>query len=96
MRTMIDERGKLEIPKELREQARLVPGAQVEVELDGYGGVHVRPVSPDAAVERAEPSPARLEREGSVLVVSGVTYDGSWGEMVGAVRQDQIEKLATC
>src|SRR5690348_4054359 len=101
MRATIDNLGKLEIPQQLREIAKLLPGAQVEVELSSGGGVHVRPLlAPTGGgtehMEHAEnggPAP-RLEREGSVLVVSGVTYDGPWENLLSAVREDHIARSA--
>lgn len=50
MRATIDQAGRVVIPKPLREQAGLVPGA-VELVLDGVG-VRIEPIAGDDLVER--------------------------------------------
>ena len=95
MRTTIDACGKLEIPLEFRERARLTPGAEVEVELNNGGGLQVRPVLLPAlpTTEDALPAP-RLEHQGTALIDTGLTYDGSWDDLTAAVRRARIDHVA--
>jgi AbrB family looped-hinge helix DNA binding protein len=44
MITTIDSAGRIVIPKALREQAGLVPGVELRIELDGTG-VHIEPAA---------------------------------------------------
>ena len=60
MRATVDSMGRVVIPKTLRDELGLVPGAEIDISRFG-GGVHVEPVS----------RVARLEREGRYLVVTG-------------------------
>lgn len=57
MLTTIDQAGRIVVPKALREQAGLLPGVQIRVELDGVG-IHIE----------AEPGHG-LERTGRFLVI---------------------------
>ena len=49
MITTIDQAGRIVVPKSLREQAGLVPGVQIRVELDGVG-IHIE-VEPGQGLE---------------------------------------------
>ena len=65
MITTIDSAGRIVIPKALRDQAGLLPGAELHVELDG-AGIHI------------EVAPGRdLKREGRFLTIpdSGSSID---------------------
>lgn len=57
MKTTIDHAGRLVIPKEIRREARLVPGAPLEVRWRD-GRIEIEPA----------PAPVRLERRGRLLV----------------------------
>ena len=57
MKTTIDDAGRLVIPKEIRREARLVPGAPLEVRWRD-GRIEIEPV----------PAPVRIERRGRLLV----------------------------
>ncbi|MBI3918963.1 MAG: AbrB/MazE/SpoVT family DNA-binding domain-containing protein [Betaproteobacteria bacterium] len=57
MKTTIDGAGRLVIPKEIRREARLVPGAPLEVRWRD-GRIEIEPA----------PAPVRLERRGRLLV----------------------------
>lgn len=53
MPTKVDDRGRVLIPKEIREKAHLEPGRSVRVELDEDGHPVIRPVrSPGDFLER--------------------------------------------
>lgn len=57
MKTTMDNAGRLVIPKEIRREARLIPGAPLEVRWrDGH--IEIEPA----------PTPVRLERRGRLLV----------------------------
>ena len=60
MTLRIDQNGKLEIPKSLREALQLEPGSQVEVELHGESIV----------LTAAKPAP-ELKRVGQLLMWTG-------------------------
>lgn len=51
MRTTIDSAGRIVIPKAIREQAGLVPGVALRVELDGTG-VHIEAETGSGLVSR--------------------------------------------
>lgn len=75
MFTTIDSAGRVVIPKALREQAGLIPGAELRVELDGAG-------------VRIEVAPGEgLERRGRFLVIpaSGHPIDE---DMVDRLRRE--------
>src|SRR5207253_4078083 len=88
--------GKLDIPQEILERAKLSPADEGEIELSSGGGVYVRPIpTPFARMSgNGGQAASRLEQEGSVLVVSGLKFDGSWDELFGAFRQEQINRSA--
>ncbi len=44
MNTTIDSAGRIVIPKSLREQAGLLPGVELRIELDG-SGIHIEPAT---------------------------------------------------
>lgn len=53
MSTKVDDRGRVLIPKEIRQAANLEPGRSVRVELDEDGHPVIRPVrSPEAFLDR--------------------------------------------
>lgn len=57
MKTTIDRAGRLVIPKEIRREARLAPGALLEVRWRD-GRIEIEPA----------PAPVRLQRRGRLLV----------------------------
>lgn len=57
MKTTIDRAGRLVIPKEIRREARLAPGAALEVRWRD-GRIEIEPA----------PAPVRLQRRGRLLV----------------------------
>jgi len=58
MKTTMDGAGRLVIPKEIRREARLAPGAALDVRWRD-GRIEIEPA----------PTPVRLQRRGSLLVV---------------------------
>jgi len=64
MRTAIDDQGRIEIPRELRERLHLAPGDLVELDLSGES-LNVTP----AAARRGQE--AKLVRDGSLLLLVG-------------------------
>ena len=50
MRVTIDQAGRLVIPKPLRDQVGLIPGAAVELTVDG-AGIRIEPVASSVFVE---------------------------------------------
>ena len=75
MQTTIDAAGRIVIPKAIREQAGLVPGVALRVELDGTG-VHIE-ASPGSG----------LAPRGRFLVVPA-TGDPIDDELVDRLRRD--------
>jgi AbrB family looped-hinge helix DNA binding protein len=57
MKTTMDRAGRLVIPKDIRREARLAPGAPLEVRWR-HGRIEIEPA----------PAPVRLERRGRLLV----------------------------
>jgi AbrB family looped-hinge helix DNA binding protein len=49
MTTTIDSAGRIVIPKSLREQAGLLPGVELRIELDG-SGIHIEPATSSGLV----------------------------------------------
>jgi hypothetical protein len=67
MQTTIDDQGKIEIPRTLRDRLHLVPGAVVDLEPAG-GGFNVTPALNGAGPDA---SAVKLLREGTLLVLGG-------------------------
>ena len=62
MHATVDSMGRVVIPKALRDELGLKPGAEIDISRFG-GGVHIEPGSREA----------RLEREGDRLVIASDT-----------------------
>lgn len=77
MKTIIDDAGRLEIPEEIRRQAGLQPGMQLEVRWQD-GHIEIEPAS----------VPVRLERRGPLLVaVPEVPVEPLTDQVVEEIRQ---------
>ena len=77
--TSIDRAGRIVVPKALREQAGLVPGARLSIHLRG-GHLELAP----------EPRAVELERRGSLLVA--VPAEDATSLSTGQVR-DTLEQI---
>jgi AbrB family looped-hinge helix DNA binding protein len=75
MNTTIDSTGRIVIPKALREQAGLLPGVELRIELDG-SGIHIEPANGSG-----------LQASGRFLTIppTGEKIDG---DLVNSLRRD--------
>jgi AbrB family looped-hinge helix DNA binding protein len=80
MKTTIDAAGRLVIPKEIRRQAGLKPGMELEVRLED-GHIEIEPAS----------LPVRLVRKGRFLVASTDTQERLTTDIVEQIR-DEIQR----
>jgi AbrB family looped-hinge helix DNA binding protein len=79
----IDKTGRIVVPKALRDQLRLRPGAELQL-IDAGDHLELRPV---------EPAPA-LVREGGWWVYTGAAEPGVVEDAVHRHREDRIDDLA--
>ena len=82
MTLLIDQNGKLEIPKSLREALHLEPGSQVEVALDGESIV----------LTASRPAP-ELKRVGKLLMWTGEVGSGM-NEALEQMREDRTREVS--
>ncbi len=75
MRTTVDSAGRIVIPKSLREQAGLLPGVELRIELDG-SGIHIEPATGSG-----------LEASGRFLTIPA-TGEKIDGDLVNRLRRN--------
>ena len=89
MRAAIDDQGRIEIPRELRDRLHLAPGDLVELDLSG-DSLNVTPASARRAQE------ARLVRDGTLLLLVGtvpLTLEEA-NRVLESVRDGRTEMIA--
>lgn len=87
---ILDETGRVEIPADIRARYGLLPGSKLEIETNGWGEIHLRPVAEELNKELAEP--LKLIRKNGVLVAS-VEAVGNLEQAVEHDRAARLEKL---